>query len=145
MRKVLPILFMGTVSLLATGETQAANSVQKTADTCMNAHAILAASASGNNDVIWDAIGRAVKAQPYKWKVVADYEPMIAQKVSFRQYETRFVEGGSAFVAHCGHGGTCNELADWILKNYPDLGSPAVYCGDVPHILDNPTSAPSLP
>jgi hypothetical protein len=32
-------------------------------------------------------------------------------------------------------------LAEAVLKRYPESGSPSVWCGEVPHILDNPQSA----
>lgn len=108
----------------------------------MNAHAILMASMDGNHDRYWQAIESAVKSQPGRFFPVSDYEPGVAQKVSFRQYDTRFQEGGTAYVGHCGSGATCNDLADYILKAYPEVGSPSVHCGEIPHILENPTSAP---
>jgi hypothetical protein len=69
---------------------------------------------------------------------------MVAQKVSFRQYDVQFTTGATAYVGHCGYGGTCNKLAETILKNYPDAGSPWVFCGAVPYLLQNPSSAPSF-
>jgi hypothetical protein len=120
----------------------AANTVHKTSEICMNAHAILAASMDSDHSRFWEAIGRTAKSPPYEYLVVSDYEPGIAKKVSFRQYDLRFHQGGTAYVAHCGHGGTCNKLAEAFLQNYPEAGSPGVYCGEVPHILDNPQAAP---
>ncbi len=127
---------------LAVDNGSAAGSVSKTAGNCMNAHAILMASMDGNHDRYWQAIESAVKSQPGRFFPVSDYEPGVAQKVSFRQYDTRFQEGGTAYVGHCGSGATCNDLADYILKAYPEVGSPSVHCGEIPHILENPTSAP---
>ncbi len=131
-----------SAAMLLTGGGGAANTVNKTNDICWNAHAILAASTSGNEAAVWEAIGGVAKARPFKWKIVENYEQGVAQKISFRQYDTRFQEGGTAFVAHCGHGGTCNEFAEEVLKSYPSIGSPGVYCGEIPHILANPQSAP---
>jgi hypothetical protein len=142
MKKELVGLLALAATVGAVAHTSAANTVHKTADTCRNAHAILMASADGNHARYWEAIGGTVKAPIGKWKVVDTYEPGIAQKVSFRQYDTKFHQGGTAYVAHCGHGGTCNEIAEEILKHYPEAGSPGVYCGEIPHILDNPQSAP---
>ena len=129
---------------LAAGAT-AANQVKEAADNCMNAHAVLMVSRPGNDALIWQLIGNVVKWNQWDYRVVPDYEPMIAQKVSFRQYDVRFTPGGAtAYVAHCGHGGTCNKLAQAILKNYPDSGSPWVFCGEVPYLLENPSSAPTF-
>ncbi len=108
----------------------------------MNAHAILMASTDGDHARYWEAISGVVKTPIGRWVVVSDYEPGVAQKVSFRQYDTKFHQGGTAYVAHCGAGFTCNALAEQVLKNFPAVGSPGVYCGEVPHILDNPQSAP---
>lgn len=139
--KLLGLALLTAVGLSVTPGS-AANTVQKTADNCANAHAILMASTDGDHARYWEAISGVVKTPIGKWVVVDAYEPGVAQKVSFRQYDTKFHEGGTAYVAHCGAGFTCNELAEAVLKHYPDVGSPGVYCGEVPHILDNPQSAP---
>ena len=130
------------VAVTAVADGGAANTVHKTADNCMHAHAILAASLDSDHARIWEAIERTAKNPPHEYQVVGEYEPMVAMKVSFRQYDLRFHSGAAAYVAHCGHGGTCNKLAEAFLQNYPESGSPGVYCGEVPHILDNPQAAP---
>ena len=66
--------------------------------------------------------------------MVDDYEPMVAQKVSLRQYSVR---GGSAYVVHCGHGGTCNTLTEAFFKKRSDWYSPEVFCGEVPRWLSD--------
>jgi len=129
---------MGTVS-----HGRAANTVQKTADNCQNAHAVLMAGADGAHSRYWEAIKGVITSSNGVFQLVSDDERGVSQKVSLRQYDTRFTQGGTAYVAHCGHGGTCNELAEAVLKHYPESGSPSVWCGEVPHILDNP-QAPSL-
>jgi hypothetical protein len=123
------------------GETTAAGKVTRTADKCVNAHAILMASNTGNHARFWEAIYSVTKTRPY-WEILSDYQPGVSQKMSFRQYDAKFAQGVTAYVAHCGHGATCNELAEQLLKQYPEIQNPVVYCGEVPHILDNPTSAP---
>jgi hypothetical protein len=140
MKKVLSILALSGV-VFAVTDGGAANSVQKTADNCVNAHAILMASSSGNHGTYWEAIQGVIASRRGSWTVVSDYEPGVAQKISFRQYDTKFTTGGTAYVAHCGEGATCNLLAEAVLKRYPESGSPSVWCGEVPHILDNPQSA----
>ncbi|MCC6523424.1 MAG: hypothetical protein IT373_12270 [Polyangiaceae bacterium] len=128
------------ISMAAVG----ANTVKETVDNCMNAHAVLLVSRSGNHALLWQLIGNVVKSNSYEFRVQSDYEPMVSQKVSFRQYDVELTNGATAYVAHCGHGGTCNKLAQAILKNYPDAGSPWVFCGQVPYLLQNPSSAPSF-
>ncbi|MEM9694577.1 MAG: hypothetical protein AAGA56_18655 [Myxococcota bacterium] len=131
-------IFAGVVALGASAT--AANSVEKIADACMRAHAVLMASPSGEDaSVRWDAIRALIERSNGRFVLVDEYEPGVAQKVSLQQYETRFVEGGVAYVAHCGAGITCNELAQEVLNRYPEAGSPRVYCGEVPHVLENPT------
>ena len=106
-------------------------------ETCANAHALLVASKSGKHDYIWRRIAHVVRKKPYTYRVVDDYEPGVMYKVSFKQYDTKYVQGGSAYVAHCGHGGTCNSLARAFFDEHPKWGSVTVYCGLVPHVLDN--------
>lgn len=129
------VLTLLTVSATVTSATPP----QRAADTCANAHAILTASKSGQHELVWRAVARTVRSDRDKWEVVDDYEPMVVRRVSFRQYDTRYVEGGTAYVAHCGHGGTCNALADAFAKEMDGLlPVPEVYCGVVPGVLDNP-------
>jgi hypothetical protein len=133
-----------TVSLLAVGisstnRSGAANAVQKTADNCVSAHAVLMVSADGDHNRYWEAIARVIRSPLHWWRVVDEPEPMVAQTFSLRQYDLRFDEG-TAYVAHCGAGFTCNKLAEEVLKSFPDSGSPKVYCGPIPHVLDNPQS-----
>jgi hypothetical protein len=49
-----------------------------------------------------------------------------------------------AYVAHCGHGGTCNDIATRYFRWYKRNGIPAVFCGPLPGILEHPTT-PSIP
>jgi hypothetical protein len=125
---------------LAPTRSGAQNAVQKTADTCANAHAVLLVGADGNHARYWEAIYNVAKNPLKWWRIVDDYTPMVSMVFSFRQYDTRFFQGGTAYVAHCGSGATCNELAEEVLKHYPDSGSPRVYCGEVPYLLENPQS-----
>lgn len=112
--------------------------VKEGPDSCSNAHLVLVASTSGKHDYIWGEIGKVVRSGKGKWIVVDDYEPGVVQKVSFRQYEVDNRDGAHAYVAHCGHGGTCNSLAHAFFKEHDDWYSPEVFCGVVPSILVNP-------
>ena len=130
-----------TLALLTvSASVTSATPPRRAAETCANAHAILTASKSGQHELIWRAIARTVRSDRYKWEVVDEYEPMVVRRVSLRQYDTRYDEGGTAYVAHCGHGGTCNALAD-AFAQANSLGvppAPEVYCGVIPVVLDNP-------
>jgi hypothetical protein len=135
----------GTMTLAATLSSGlgAAGSVTTTADNCASAWAILLTShpsihGSFPHTDYKDAITGVVNNNRY-W-TVGEYERIIAQKFTLETYDTKFHEGGTAYVAHCGSGATCNALASEVLKAYPDLGSPVVYCHyEAPHILDNPS------
>lgn len=133
-------VWLGMAGVLASVTTyaHAKHKVKEAADSCANAHAVLVASKSDKHDNIWSEIGKVVRAGNGKWIVVEDYEPGVVQKVSFRQWETKYVQGGTAYVAHCGHGGTCNSLAKAFLAEQPDWYSPEVFCGQVPGSLENP-------
>jgi hypothetical protein len=112
--------------------------VKEGPETCSNAHLVLVASKSGKHDYIWGEIGKVVRSGNGKWIVVDDYEPGVVQKVSFRQYEVKGQDGAHAYVAHCGHGGTCNSLAHAFFEEHDDWYSPEVFCGLVPSVLENP-------
>jgi hypothetical protein len=130
------------IALLAATLTSAvvvhAFAVKPGPEGCRNAHAVLVASSTGQHDVVWRAVGEVVKEGHGRWQVVDDYEPGVAMRVSFRQYDVG--EGASAYVAHCGHGGTCNELAKAFFAKHDDWYSPEVFCGSVPDRLSNPRS-----
>jgi len=111
--------------------------VKEGPETCNNAHAVIVASRSGRHDYIWGEIGKVVKRKPYRFKVSGQYEPGVWGSVSFEQYDLEYVEGGTAYVAHCGHGGTCNQLIQDFFAEHDDWYSPEVFCGAVPDGLDN--------
>lgn len=142
--KVAAILGAAAMATTMVDNTTAAGSVTTTKDDCMTAWAILMASHPTVHGAFphveyKEAILNVVKWHPH-W-TVGEYLPGESQKFDLQTFDTRFHEGGSAYVAHCGHGATCNELARVILKAYPELGSPVVYCViEPPHILDNPQS-----
>ena len=130
------------LAMASTHATRAAGQVKPAADNCMNAHALLAATQGGDSSAVWQAIDSVMRTHPH-WEKVGDAEPMVSQKIAFRQYTVKWGEGITAYVAHCGHGQTCNQFAEALLKAYPDIGSPTVYCGIPPYFLENPSS-PSM-
>ncbi len=128
----------------STGSIDAAGSVKTTKDDCMTAWATLMASHPTVHSAFphaeyKEAILNVIKWHPH-W-TVGSYEAGVSQRFELSTFDTRFHEGGTAYVAHCGHGATCNELARAILKTYPELGSPQVDCTiEPPHVLENPQS-----
>lgn len=130
----LVMLAVATLALVA----QAQFRVKEAPDSCMNAHAIIVASSSGKHDYIWGEIAKVAKRRPHQWQIVEDHEPGVSQRVSFRQYDLKHREGGVAYVAHCGHGGTCNALVKAFFEEHGDWYSPEVFCGAVPEALQNP-------
>jgi hypothetical protein len=120
------------------GIAHAAMTVKEGPESCSNAHAVVVASKSGKHDFIWGEIKRTIAAGNGKWQLVDEYEPGVSQRVSLRQYDLKYVEGGSAYVVHCGHGGTCNSFVQAFFKSHPDWYSPEVFCGIIPEALQNP-------
>jgi hypothetical protein len=127
-----------------TDRIDAANAVTPTKDDCATAWAILMSSdpklsTAWPNADYKEAIGHVVAANPH-WTAGA-YEAGVSQKFDLQTFSTRYHEGGTSYVAHCGHGATCNALAAAVLKTYPEAGSPVVYCMvEPPTVLDNPQS-----
>jgi hypothetical protein len=79
----------------------------------------------------WDKIGWMLGRRKYLQQVET-VPKGVTQKVAFSQYRVRGHEHGYAYVAHCGAGSTCNEIATTLFKNYHGIGTPRVYCGGTP-------------
>lgn len=145
MRKLFPGLLGGAVlAVLLTGAspTRGDGVVQTTVPHCSNAYAILGWS-EAPDDKVWDKIGWAMYTHPYL-EITGDVERGVAQKASFEQYGVRGHDSAVAYVMRCGHGGTCNDIAVRYFRWYKRHGIPAVFCGPLPAILENPTK-PSIP
>ncbi len=148
MSNVKKILSIAAVSAMAatfsTTSIDAAGDVKHTKDDCVTAWATLMVSHPSvhggfPHQEYKEAILNVIKWNPH-W-TVGEYEPGVSQKFELTTMDTHFQEGGTAYVAHCGHGSTCNEVARTILKTYPELGSPHVDCViEPPHVLENPQS-----
>jgi len=121
-----------TTFTVATPST-AGGSVTTAKDDCVTAWAILAPGDAASRE----AVQGVVRWHPH-WKSDV-YERGHSQSFQLQVFDLTFAKGGSATVAHCGHGATCNELAREVLKAYPNIGNPVVYCTmEAPHILENP-------
>jgi hypothetical protein len=111
-------------------------------DACSEAVALLSGSAAGDHERHWQAIGGVVRKNKL-YEIVDDMPRNVVGKVAFRQWEVRNAKGGAptiTYAAHCGHGGTCNQLAKEFREAYPQMSpAPVVHCGDVSAVLTNPS------
>jgi hypothetical protein len=118
--------------LVLAGSAYAA--VQETTPVCMNAHAILAGSSDGETASRWRAIGEVMRKNQRRWQVVPEAERGVVDRVAFKQWRPRWpTKGGpdTFYVAHCGHGGTCNAVAREMAETFPQATpQPVVFCGD---------------
>ncbi len=64
------------------------------------------------------------------------YEERVAHKFELMVFDLTTIDG-TAIVAHCGHGGTCNLLAQKLHSNFP-TSQPVVVCThDPPSSIEN--------
>lgn len=137
----LPSLLASAALLAVAGGALA--SVQETSPVCMEAHAILAGSPGADSAAIWRGIATVVRKHP-RWQVVPEAERGTVDRVAFKEWRPRWpTKGGpeTLLVAHCGHGGTCNEVARAVAEAFPQsTPKPVVFCGDVSNVLVEPRS-----
>ncbi len=111
--------------------------------TCGHATAILLVGDGQSGDQRWDMI-RKVVATKREWTVSDTAQASTVGSVALVGYTIKHTYKGGPTVAYtveCGHGGTCNDVANEFAKTYPQqTPAPAVFC-DVSNILENPTSA----
>ncbi len=117
--------------------------VTETNPACSEAHAILAGTSNGDSARVWQGIGTVVRKNP-RWKVVGEAERDVVERVAFKEWRPRWpTKGGpdTLYVAHCGHGGTCNDVAKAVAEAYPQMAAqPVVFCGDTSNVLAEPKS-----
>jgi hypothetical protein len=129
-----------TMATTTTDLTIAASTVQATNPNCMSAWATLMTTHPSVHGAFphvefKEAILRAVgnTSGTFRAGDGGAYELLT--------FDTRFVEGGTAYVAHCGNGATCNSLGEKVIKAYPEVGTVYVYCTPTPPVvLENPQS-----
>ncbi len=126
------------VAVALVGNALAGGAVTETNPACLEAHAILAGSASTESSRYWTAIGDVVHKNQ-RFRVVAEPERGVVDRVAFKQWRPRYPQKGgpeALYVAHCGHGGTCNDLAKAVSEGIPTATpAPIVFCGDVSNVL----------
>ncbi len=91
----------------------------------------------------WIKVGWILGRRKYL-KHVETPEEGVAQQVSFRQYHVKDKDGASGYVAQCGAGLTCNEVALVFHRIYQGIGTPQVQCGPLPAALIDPFK-PEIP
>jgi hypothetical protein len=159
---LVPLLML--VAFLATADTPLSAAEFKTApDSCKNAHAILGWSDFKKIPEETDEEFADREARPWytvgwvvgrlNWgrgegkeliKMVDSYEPGVVGQVEFKEYSVKGHDGAKGYVAHCGHGGTCNMVAARVHRLYKGMGKPRVYCGPMPSVLTGGRK-PSIP
>ena len=125
-----PLLF--ALLLGGTPRTTEAAGIKTAPDGCRHTHAILGWSTfekAKQHKRVWKKVGWVMGRRKYL-EIVDDYQPGVAQKASFRQFQVAGHKNGTAYVAECGHGGTCNQIALALYKMYKGIGTPIVYCGE---------------
>ena len=131
----------------AVGTAVAAGGVQETTPVCREAHAILAGGNDGEHARRWEAVSRVVRKNR-KWTVIDAPERDTVDRIAFRQWRAAHPCKGcpeTYYVAHCGHGGTCNAVARAYVEAYPSSSPPpVVFCGETANVLTDPQPV-SLP
>lgn len=164
-RNVLLLWLCILLSLSIVDTPLQAQEFERASDACNHAHAILGWSDfSKAPDETDEAFEERIKRPWTKmgWIVgrlnwgrqqgsealamVDSYEAGKVGQAEFKEYGVKGHPNGKAYVAHCGHGGTCNMLAARLFRNYKGIGKPRVYCGQnaLPKVLESP-SRPSIP
>ncbi|MEM9696833.1 MAG: hypothetical protein AAGA56_30130 [Myxococcota bacterium] len=80
-------------------------------------------------------------------QMVDRYQEGKVQQAEFKEYKVKGNDNAKAYVAHCGHGGTCNMIAARFLNLYKGIGVPRVYCvarNNLPKVLAS-ASKPTIP
>ncbi len=134
---VAAVAFAGLASAEGAGVTEAN-------PTCSSATALLLTGDGNAEAERWALIRKLVAAEP-KWRVVGEAPVNRVDEVAFTRFDVRHTYRGgptAAYTVQCGHGGTCNEVAQAFRKEHPSLSpAPVVICGDPSHVLVNPRPA----
>lgn len=137
-------LVLAAVALAGRASAERAG-VTEANPTCSTATALLLTGDGSAESERWALIRKLVSAEP-KWRVVAEAPVNRVEEVAFTRFDVRHTyKGGptAAYTVQCGHGGTCNEIAQAFRKEHPTLSpAPVVICGDPSNVLVNPRSAP---
>jgi hypothetical protein len=166
MKKLLvPLFVLLSLVIAPRSASLEAAEFKKAPDSCKNAHAILgwsdfrqgkeesADEFEERKNMPWKKVGWVVgrlnwHRQPGNLliEMVNSYEEGKIGSVEFKEYKVKGHDNGRAYVAHCGHGGTCNMVAARLVRIYKGIGKPTVYCGKeaLPKML-NAGATPNIP
>ncbi|MBI4705384.1 MAG: hypothetical protein HY744_30125 [Deltaproteobacteria bacterium] len=152
MAKLPSALFACCLAALFAAGDSGAEVTQRAPDHCREAYTIFGWAKMGDaekqakrDEEVWDRVGLVMQAPHRRFlKIVDDSTPAVTHEVSFRQYEVQGHPGAAAYVGQCGHGGTCNYVADVFHGIYKGVGIPLVYCGRLPAMLVSPKK-PTIP
>ena len=166
MKKLLaPLLVLLSLVVTPREASLEAQEFKQAPDSCRHAHAILGWSDFKKGPDESDEDFEERKKRPWfkvgwvvgrlNWgrsegneqlRMVSKYEAGKVGQVEFKEYKVKGHDNGKAYVAHCGHGGTCNMVAARLFRIYKGIGKPTVYCGEtaIPRMLESP-SAPEIP
>jgi hypothetical protein len=145
-KRLLAVWILLGIAVVLPALAVAGDKFKKAPETCKNAYAVLGWSkfqTKEQHETAWRKVGWILGRRKFL-KQVDTPEAGVVHQVSFRQYDVKGVKGGHGYVAHCGHGGTCNIVADALFRLYKGIGTPRVYCGKLPSVLINPTK-PEIP
>ncbi len=118
-----------------------AGDVKEADATCYTATAILSAG-DGQNEAAHVTRIRETLAADKRWTVVDNPPQNRVGEVAVVRFDVKHTFKGGPTVAYtvqCGHGGTCNDIANKYREKNPTLSpAPVVQCGDVSNVLVNP-------
>ncbi len=144
MRKLLTHVGAPLVLLLV-GAHAIAGDVKEADATCHTATAILLTGDGSDDATRWRTI-REVVAKNRAWTVVREAPSNRVGEVALTRFDIKHTFKGGPTVAYtvqCGHGGTCNDVANKFRAEHPNVSpAPVVQCGDLGHMLTNPQPAP---
>lgn len=130
-------------SLLAlAASAYAAEGVKEANPTCRTATAILLTGDGSDEEARVQKI-RDVLRKSSEWKQVDAVPENRVGDVAIVRFDIKNTYKGGPTVAYtvqCGHGGTCNDVANAFRTENPTISpAPVVQCGDVSVVLSNPS------
>ena len=142
------VVFSAALALLVAHArgADAAAAVLTKKENCTNAYAVLGWSTFTTEEqhkLPWSKIGWILGRRTWLTQVET-IEPGVVRQLAFFDYRVKGNPKAHAYVAQCGHGGTCNEVADVFSRIYHGIGVAQVECGALPGILVEP-SRPEIP
>ena len=143
-RRTSYLVAMAALAAAAFVTTARAGDVKEADASCNTATAVLL-TGDGNDDAgRWQKI-REVVSSNKAWTVVRDAPNNRVGDVALTRFDIKHTFKGGPTVAYtvqCGHGGTCNDVANKFREKFPTMTPvPVVHCGDVSNVLTNPQPA----